>query len=62
MSYMCEWGTMLNGTTRGTLVTIGSGPNSTPPLKRGDGIPETGWKNGLMKIGRRKEKRNSDVE
>ena len=39
-AHKCELGAL----TRGTLVTIGSGPNSPPPLKRGDGMTETRWK------------------
>ena len=31
----------LDTLARGTLVTIESGPNNTPPLNGGDGIPRT---------------------
>ena len=34
---LCGLGTLV----RGTLVTIGSGPNSTPPLSGVDGTPGT---------------------
>ena len=37
-AHKCGLGTL----ARGTLVTIESGPNSTPTLNGGDGIPGTG--------------------